>query len=75
MSENGEIFDSSKVTIEKVEFENYKQKQRYYGEKYKNRGTILHQQPFGSVVYQNGCFYRKMKGTTMYKVDKHHGIA
>lgn len=65
MSENGEIFDDSKVTIEKVEFENYKQKQRYYAEKYKNRETILHQQPFGSVKFENGKFVRKFKGTTL----------
>lgn len=75
MSENGEIFDETLLTIEQAEFDNYRQKQRYYDEKYKNRSTILHEQPMGSVVYQNGCFYRKMKGTTMYKVDKHHGTA
>lgn len=65
MSENCEMFDETKVTVSNVEFENYKQKQRYYDEKYKNRGTILHQQPFGSVKFENGKFVRKFKGTTL----------
>ena len=30
MSENGEMFDDNKLTIERVEFDNYKQKQNYY---------------------------------------------
>lgn len=72
MSDNGEIFDDSKVTIEKEEFENYRQKQRYYDEKYKNRETILHQQPFGSVKRENGVLVRKFKGTTLYKAGTVH---
>lgn len=50
------------------EFENYKEKQRYYDEKYKNRETILFQQPIGSVKKENGILIRKSKGTTFYKV-------
>lgn len=70
MSENGEMFDENKLHVERVEFDNYKQKQNYYKEKYKNRGTDLHKQPLGSVVLENGRFVRKFKGTTMYKVGE-----
>lgn len=50
------------------EFNNYKEKQRYFEEKYNNRETTLHQQPVGSVKNENGKLVRKFKGTTFYKV-------
>lgn len=53
---------------ENIEFKNYKEKQRYFEELYKNRATVLCQQPFGSVVVENGRLVRKFKGTTFYKV-------
>lgn len=49
-------------------FKNYKEKQRHYDEKYKNRGEVLCEQPLGSVKFENGKFVRKAKGTTFYKV-------
>lgn len=55
---------------ENIEFKNYKEKQRYYDEKYKNRESVLHEQPLGSVKFENGKFVRKFKGTTMLKVDR-----
>ena len=53
---------------EETEFKNYKEKQRYYDEKFKNRGEYLCKQPLGSVKFENGKFVRKFKGTTLYKV-------
>lgn len=53
---------------EEPKFNNYKEKQRYFDEKFKNRGEDLCKQPLGSVKYENGKFVRKFKGITLYKV-------
>lgn len=53
---------------EEPKFNNYKERQRYYVEKYNNRATDLCKQPFGSVKYENGMLVRKFKGKTLYKV-------
>lgn len=52
------------------EFANYKEKQRHFEELYKNRATVLCQQPFGSVKFENGKWVRKFKGVTFYKVKE-----
>lgn len=49
------------------EFENYKQRQRYYDEKYKNRGEMLLEQPPMRYDKKTGE-YKKQKGVTFYKV-------
>ena len=57
--------------MEEKDFENYKQKQNYYKEIYKNRGTMLCEQPpirknkDGSTI--------KPKGVTFYKVPDNTG--
>lgn len=50
-------------------FENYKQKQRYYDEKYKNRGDIFFAQRGSSELFANGKVgtIKKVKGRTYRK--------
>jgi len=52
-------------------FENYKQRQRYYDEKYKNRGDIFFAQRGSSELFANGKVgtIKKVKGRT-YRKDK-----
>ena len=52
-------------------FENYKQKQRYYDEKYKNRGDVFFAQRGSSELFANGKVgtIKKVKGRT-YRKDK-----
>lgn len=56
---------------EEPKFENYKQKQRYYDEKYKNRGDIFFAQRGSSEIFANGRrgTLKKVKGRT-YRKDK-----
>lgn len=60
-----------KVVEEEPKFENYKQRQRYYDEKYKNRGDIFFAQPGSSELFANGKVgtIKKIKGRT-YRKDK-----
>ena len=53
-------------------FENYKQRQRYYDEKYKNRGDIFFAQRGSSELFANGKVgtIKKVKGRTYRKEDK-----
>ena len=53
-------------------FENYKQKQRYYDEKYKNRGDIFFAQSGSSELFANGKVgtIKRKKGRTYRKEDK-----
>ena len=53
-------------------FENYKQKQRYYDEKYKNRGDIFFAQRGSSELFANGKVgtIKRKKGRTYRKEDK-----
>ena len=52
-------------------FENYKQRQRYYDEKYKNRGDVFFAQRGSSELFANGKVgtIKKVKGRT-YRKDK-----
>ena len=77
MSENiKEAKVVEEVEKEEVEeeptFENYKQKQRYYDEKYKNRGSIFFAQRGSAEVFANGQVgkIKKEKGRTYRKEDK-----
>ena len=76
MSENiKEAKVVEEVEKEEVEeeptFENYKQKQRYYDEKYKNRGSIFFAQRGSAEVFANGMSgsIKREKGRT-YRKDK-----
>ena len=53
-------------------FENYKQKQRYYDEKYKNRGSVFFAQRGSAELFANGRVgtIKKVKGRTYRKEDK-----
>ena len=53
-------------------FENYKQRQRYYDEKYKNRGDIFFAQRGSSELFANGKVgtIKKVKGRTYRKEEK-----
>jgi len=50
-------------------FENYKQRQRYYDEKYKNRGDIFFAQRGSSELFANGKVgtIKRKKGRTYRK--------
>lgn len=52
-------------------FENYKQKQRYYDEKYKNRGSVFFAQRGSAELFANGRVgtIKRKKGRT-YRKDK-----
>lgn len=56
---------------EEPKFENYKQKQRYYDEKYKNRGDVFFAQRGSSELFANGKAgtIKRVKGRT-YRKDK-----
>lgn len=53
-------------------FENYKQRQRYYDEKYKNRGSVFFAQRGSAELFANGRVgtIKKVKGRTYRKGDK-----
>lgn len=53
-------------------FENYKQRQRYYDEKYKNRGDIFFAQRGSSELFANGKVgtIKRKKGRTYRKEEK-----
>lgn len=57
--------------VEEPKFENYKQKQKYYNEKYKNRGDIFFAQRGNAEIFANGQrgTLKKVKGRT-YRKDK-----
>jgi len=50
-------------------FENYKQRQRYYDEKYKNRGDVFFAQPGSAELFANGRVgtIKRKKGRTYRK--------
>ena len=50
-------------------FENYKQKQRYYDEKYKNRGNVFFTQRGSAELFANGRVgtIKRKKGRTYRK--------
>ena len=55
---------------EEVKFENYKQRQNYYKEKYKNRGSIFFAQNVDATIYtEDGRMgkIRQKKGRTYRK--------
>ena len=55
---------------EEPSFENYKQRQRYYDEKFKNRGTLFFAQQPKAKIYGNEKVARiKPKGRT-YRKEK-----
>ena len=53
-------------------FENYKQRQRYYDEKYKNRGDVFFAQRGSSELFANGRVgtIKRKKGRTYRKEEK-----
>lgn len=53
-------------------FENYKQKQRYYDEKYKNRGGVFFAQRGSAELFANGRVgtIKRKKGRTYRKEEK-----
>ena len=53
-------------------FENYKQKQRYYDEKYKNRGSVFFAQRGSAELFANGRVgtIKRKKGRTYRKEEK-----
>lgn len=63
--------EKEEEVAEEPKFENYKQKQRYYDEKYKNRGDIFFAQPGSAEIFANGRVgtFKKLKGRT-YRKDK-----
>ena len=71
MTEEVKEAKEAKVVEEEPKFENYKQKQRYYDEKYKNRGDIFFAQPGSAELFANGKVgtIKKVKGRT-YRKDK-----
>ena len=66
------IVEENKTKNDEPVFENYKQKQRYYDEKYKNRGTIFFSQRGSSELFADGKVgtIKKVKGRTYRKEDK-----
>ena len=52
-------------------FENYKQKQRYYDEKYKNRGSVFFAQRGSAELFANGRVgtIKRKKGRTYRKEE------
>ena len=71
MTEEVKEAKEAKVVEEEPKFENYKQKQRYYDEKYKNLGDIFFAQPGSAELFANGKVgtIKKVKGRT-YRKDK-----
>ena len=71
MTEEVKEVKEANVVEEEPKFENYKQKQRYYDEKYKNRGEIFFAQRGSSELFANGKVgtIKKIKGRT-YRKDK-----
>lgn len=63
--------EKEEEVAEEPKFENYKQKQRYYDEKYKNRGDVFFAQRGSSELFANGKVgtIKKVKGRT-YRKDK-----
>lgn len=53
-------------------FENYKQRQRYYDEKYKNRGDVFFAQRGSAELFANGRVgtIKRKKGRTYRKEEK-----
>lgn len=60
-----------KTIEEEPKFENYKQKQRYYDEKYKNRGNIFFSQQGKGQLFAEGKVgtIKPVKGRT-YRKEK-----
>lgn len=54
------------TTDDEPKFENYKQKQRYYDEKYKNRGSVFFAQRGSAELFANGRVgtIKRKKGRT-----------
>lgn len=71
MTEEVKEVKEAKVVEEEPKFENYKQKQRYYNEKYKNRGDIFFAQPGSAEIFANGRVgnIKRKKGRT-YRKEK-----
>lgn len=72
MSENNEVFKEENLEIE-PKFENYKQKQNYYKEKYKNRGTtvwVSKRVGRDGKIVQPGRTYEITKEKVVYKTAK-----
>lgn len=65
------VVEETENTNDEPIFENYKQRQRYYDEKYKNRGDIFFAQRGSSELFANGKVgtIKKVKGRT-YRKDK-----
>lgn len=65
------VIEETENTNDEPVFENYKQRQRYYDEKYKNRGDIFFAQRGSSELFANGRVgtIKKVKGRT-YRKDK-----
>lgn len=72
MTNNHEVFNPDNVAIEPV-FNNYKEKQNYYREKYKNRGTtvwVSKRIDRNGKVVQPGKTYENDEGRVVYKTAK-----
>lgn len=63
------VVEENENTNDEPIFENYKQRQRYYDEKYKNRGDIFFAQRGSSELFANGKVgtLKKVKGRTYRK--------
>ena len=62
-----------KMDNEEIKFENYKQKQNYYKEKYKNRGTtvwVSKRLGRDGKILQPGKTYETTKESVVYKKAK-----
>ena len=72
MTNNHEVFNPDNVAIEPV-FNNCKEKQNYYREKYKNRGTtvwVSKRIDRNGKVVQPGKTYENDEGRVVYKTAK-----
>lgn len=63
------VVEENENTNDEPIFENYKQRQRYYDEKYKNRGDVFFAQRGSSELFANGKVgtIKKVKGRTYRK--------
>ena len=69
---DAKVVEENTIKNDEPIFENYKQKQRYYDEKYKNRGDIFFAQRGSSELFANGKVgtIKRKKGRTYRKEDK-----
>ena len=69
---DAKVVEENTIKNDEPIFENYKQKQRYYDEKYKNRGSVFFAQRGSAELFANGRVgtIKRKKGRTYRKEDK-----